>query len=197
MTSRAISRRAGAIFAAAFAAGAFGAFPAAAAPEAARPTPAPGRKRASTPAAPAPKKASATPKALPPIYESYLVGEKAIAAAGRVATSSGRRVLVNFGTNDCDACRVVNDAIYDPVFLEPFMKQFIPVFIDVSPSNPNRELLARYGIDPAKGLPAIVVSTKELDPAVVTRDGEVARAAANGKKAVQDWLLGQFEQSGN
>lgn len=177
------------------AAGVGGAVPAGADPAAAKPTPAPGRKGAATSATP--KKAPATPKALPPIYESYLVGEKAIAAAGRVATASGRRVLINFGTNDCDACRVVNDAIYDPVFLDAFLKQFVPVFIDVSPSNPNRELLERYAIDPARGLPALVVSTKELEPAVVTRDGEVARAAAGGKKAVQDWLLGQFEASTN
>ena len=180
--------------AAALVVGPAGAFAAAAA-QAGKPTPAPARKSPAAARTHGSKPAPAAKKTPLPIYETYLVGDKAIAAAGKAASASGRRVVINFGTNDCGACRVVNDAIYAEPFFKAFMEQFVPVFIDVSPSNPNRELLSRYGIDPEKGLPAIVVSTKDLDPAVVTRDGEVAKAAAQGKEAVQSWFLAQFEKT--
>ncbi|HMM33703.1 MAG TPA: hypothetical protein PKA62_03085, partial [Thermoanaerobaculia bacterium] len=52
-----------------------------------------------------------------PIYDTTSVGALAIEAASNAATESGRRLFVNFGTNDCAPCRVVNDAIYEEPFL--------------------------------------------------------------------------------
>ena len=128
-----------------------------------------------------------------PIYDTTSVGALAIEAASNAATESGRRLLVNFGTNDCAPCRVVNDAIYEEPFLSAFFKQFIPVFVDVAPGSPNRALLERYGIDPAKGFPALVVSDEALKVAEVTKAGEAAALGAKGKDEVRSWLLKHFK----
>ena len=72
------------------------------------------------------------------------------------------------------------------------MEQFVPVFVDVSPGSPNEGLLQRYQIDPKKGLPAVVISAKDLRVAEVTGSGELAEVAAKGKDAVQQWLLARF-----
>ncbi len=127
-----------------------------------------------------------------PIYDTDSVGSLAIDAASRAASDSGRRLLVNFGTNDCAPCRVVNDAIYEEPFKTAFFGQFVPVFVDVSAGSPNLADAARYGVDPAKGLPAVVISDEGLRVAEVTRDGELEAVAKKGKEAVQGWLLKRF-----
>lgn len=136
---------------------------------------------------PAPKEEQAI------IYDTTSSGALAIEATSLAAADSGRRLLVNFGTNDCASCRVFNDAVYEQPFLSAFFKQFIPVFVDVSPGSPNRALLERYGIDPTKGLPAVVLSDDRLKVAETTKQGEMAAVAAKGKDAVREWLLKRFK----
>lgn len=127
-----------------------------------------------------------------PIYDTDSLGALAIDAASRAAADTGRRLLVNFGTNDCAPCRVVNDAIFEEPFKTAFFDQFVPVFVDVSAGSPNLADAARYGIDPAKGLPAIVLSDESLRVSEVTRDGELRALAEKGKEAVREWLLKRF-----
>lgn len=137
--------------------------------------------------------AAAPPDALP-VYDTTSVGAIAIEAASRAAAESGRRLLVNFGTNDCAPCLAFNDAVYEEPFQTAFFQQFVPVFVDVAPGTPNRDLLARYGIDPAKGFPAVVFSDDQLRIGEVTRSGELAAVSAKGKDAVREWLLKRFRK---
>lgn len=129
-----------------------------------------------------------------PIYDTTSVGALAVEAASKAASESGRRLMVNFGTNDCAPCRVFNDAIYEEPFLSAFFKQFVPVFVDVAPGSPNRALLERYGIDASKGLPAVVLSDESLRVAEATKEGELAALGAKGKDEVRAWLLARFRK---
>ena len=56
------------------------------------------------------------PAADGPIYDSDLIGTQAIEAAQKVASESGRRLLLNLGTNDCSACAVFNRAVHKDKF---------------------------------------------------------------------------------
>lgn len=127
-----------------------------------------------------------------PIYDTNSIGALAIEAASRAASESGRRLFVNFGTNDCPPCRVVNDAIYEEPFQTAFFAEFVPVFVDVSAGSANVSTAARYGIDPAKGLPAVILSDESLRMAEATRSGELLEVAKKGKEAVREWLVGRF-----
>ncbi len=158
----------------------------AAAPLAAAPPPAAARAD-SPPAAPA------SPEMLP-VYDTTSVGALAVEAASRAAADSSRRLLVNFGTNDCTPCRVFNDVVYEEPFQTAFFAQFVPVFVNVAPGSPNRDLLTRYGIDPSKGLPAVVLSDASLQVAEATKEGELAATCAKGKDAVREWLLKRFNK---
>jgi hypothetical protein len=129
-----------------------------------------------------------------PIYDTTSIGALAIEAASKAAVDSGRRLLVNFGTNDCAPCRVVNDAIYEEPFLTAFLGEFVPVFVNVGPGSRNEEVLTRYGIDPAQGLPAVVLSDEMMRVAEATKEGELAAAGAKGKEAVREWLLKRFSR---
>jgi hypothetical protein len=136
-----------------------------------------------------------TPAAEPaaPIYDPDLIGEKAIAAAQKVASDSGRRLLVNLGTNDCGPCVVFNRALHKDKFFGAFIEQFIPTWIDVS-NLPNAALIDKYAINPKAELPAILIFMPDGRPIEALAHGEMAAIAKKGETAVQEWLLKRFVQ---
>ena len=144
---------------------------------------------AKTPAAPATAKPA---RKLPPIYDTMMLADREITWKKSVCVASNRRLFINFGTNDCAPCRVVNDAMNEDKFQRAFLRQFVPSYIDVSPGSPNLKVLKDWGIDPAKGLPAAVILDEEGKLQEATKDGELAKEAAKGTEAVQLWILKYF-----
>ncbi len=130
-----------------------------------------------------------------PIYDAESNGVKQIEAGARYAAQSGRRLLLNLGTNDCAACRVVNRAMHETKFYEALVNDFTPVFIDVTPGSKNAELLKRFEVNPKKGLPIIIVYDKDMKPAEITRKGEMAALAKKGEEPVRLWFLAHFPKS--
>lgn len=138
-----------------------------------------------------PPPAAATPAADAPIYDPDLIGEKAIAVAQKVASDSGRRLLVNLGTNDCRPCAVFNRALHKDKFFEPFSQQFVAEYIDVS-NLPNAALIDKYFINPKAELPAIIILMPDGRLIEALAHGEMAAIAKKGEPAVQEWLLKRF-----
>jgi len=130
-----------------------------------------------------------------PIYDKESNGVKQIEAGARYCADSGRRLVLNLGTNDCAPCRVVNRAMHEPKFYEAFVQDFTPVFIDVTPGTKNAELLKRFDVNPKKGLPIIIVYDKDMKPTQVTRKGEMAALAKKGENDVRLWFLTHFPKS--
>lgn len=138
-----------------------------------------------------PPPAAAPPAADAPIYDPDLIGEKAIAVAQKVASDSGRRLLVNLGTNDCRPCAVFNRALHKDKFFEPFSQQFVAEYIDVS-NLPNAALIDKYFINPKAELPAIIILMPDGRLIEALAHGEMAAIAKKGEPAVQEWLLKRF-----
>ena len=151
-------------------------------------------------AAPPADKKSATPAPTPlpegPIFDQEANGEKQIADYQKVCLDSSRRLLIVFGTDDCAACRAFNHALHKDKFFEPFVNQFVPVFIDVS-SGTNASLLLRYNIDPHAEQPAIVEVMPDGRVIKVLAHGEMADLARKGDAAVQEYFLARFLKTGN
>ncbi|HEX2798467.1 MAG TPA: thioredoxin family protein [Thermoanaerobaculia bacterium] len=143
-------------------------------------------------APPAQKKPAPTP-AVPeaPIFDREAVGEKQIADYQKVCLDSGRRLLLVFGTNDCAPCRAFNRALHKDKFFEPFINQFVPVFVDVS-SGTNASLLVRYDIDTRAEQPGIVILMPDARIIEVLAHGEMAALARKGDAAVQEFFLARF-----
>ncbi len=83
-----------------------------------------------------------------PIYDPDTDGVRQIEAGARFCAQSGRRLVLNLGTNDCAACRVVNRAMHEPKFYSALVNDFYPVFVDVTPGSKNAALLKRFEVDP-------------------------------------------------
>jgi len=130
-----------------------------------------------------------------PIYDQEADGVRQIEAAARYCAESGRRLVVNLGTNDCAPCRVVNKAMHEPKFYEAFVNDFVPVFVDVTPGSKNAELLDRFGVDAKKGLPIVIVYDEQVKPKVSTKKGEMVALAKKGEHDVQLWFISFFPKS--
>ena len=144
----------------------------------------------------APAKKTPVPAAEPatPIYDPDTVGAQVIASYQKVALDSGRRLLVNFGTNDCPACRVVNRAIHEEKFFDAFVKQFVQADVDVS-TGTNAILLDSYHVNPRADLPAIVILMPDGRIIETLAHGEMAEIAKKGDDAVRQWFLARFATS--
>jgi len=151
-------------------------------------------------AAPPAEKKSETPAATPapegPIFDQEANGEKQIADYQKVCLDSGRRLLIVFGTDDCAPCRAFNRALHKDKFFEPFVNQFVPVFVDVS-SGTNASLLVQYNIDPHAEQPGIVMLMPDGRVIEVLAHGEMAALARKGDAAVQEFFLARFLKTGN
>ncbi|MGA7990375.1 MAG: thioredoxin family protein [Thermoanaerobaculia bacterium] len=143
---------------------------------------------------PAKKNPVAAPRDEAPIYDPEAIGEKAIALYQKTANDSGRRLLVNFGTNDCSACRVFNRALHKDKFFDAFVQQFVPANIDVS-NMPNAALIDKYLINPKAELPAIFIFMPDGRLIEGLAHGEMAAITKKGEGAVQEWLLSRFAKS--
>ncbi len=126
-----------------------------------------------------------------PIFDSEAIGEKQIAEYQKVCLDSGRRLLIVFGTNDCAACRAFNHALHKDKFFEPFINQFVPVFVDVS-SGTNAQLLAQYNINTHAEQPGIVILMPDGRIIEVLAQGEMAALTRKGDAAVQEFFLARF-----
>ena len=94
--------------------------------------------------APLPVRAAAPPAApqADPVYDEYASGPLALKAIEPAAVAKDRRILVNFGTNDCAPCATFAAALHESRAFEDALKeQFFIVWIDVSPGSENEKLL--------------------------------------------------------
>lgn len=146
-------------------------------------------------ARPAPPPAAGAKAEAPPIFDPEADGELALQARWEMCARSNRRLIVVFGTNDCAACRIANQGIYEKRFYDELIKQFVPEFIDVGPGTSNAEIPARYGIDPKAPLPGVVIFDPQRRVTEVLAKGEMADVAKKGKEAVQLWILDRFDRS--
>jgi thioredoxin-related protein len=147
-------------------------------------------------AAPPAQKKSESPAPTPavpegPIFDPDAIGDKQIADYQKVCLDSGRRLVLVFGTNECAPCRAFNRALHKDKFFEPFINQFVPVFVDVS-SGANAELLVRYNIDTHAEQPGIVINMPDARLIEILGHGEMAALTRNGDAAVQEFFLARF-----
>ena len=128
-----------------------------------------------------------------PIYDIYASGTLALKAMEQAAIETNKRILANFGTNDCALCVTFASAMQGTrAFEAALAEQFFVVWIDVSPGSPNEQLLKANGIDASKGLPAVVVIDVVSGTSDFFREGEAAEAARKGPEAVRTFLLKLF-----
>ena len=109
-------------------------------------------------------------------YDESADAKAAVQRALAAAKESQLPVLIIFGANWCEDCRVLDEALTHGKSAELVAKEFKVVKVDVGNFDRNLDLAAAYGNPIKKGIPAAVVLSANNGVLYTTRAGELANA---------------------
>lgn len=108
----------------------------------------------------------------------------AIAAAMEQAAREGKRVAVVFGADWCPDCYALNRALTHRLVTPIVEPSYVVVKVSVGNRNQNLDIMADYGMDVVRGIPAIAI----LEP-----DGTLVKAQTDGEFRNANALLSVAE----
>lgn len=106
------------------------------------------------------------------------------------ARRTGKRVIMNFGSDWCPDCWVLHYYFDESPNAELVAKHFVLVNVNVGMKDANLEIARQYGI-PAKAVPAL--SVVEGDGTVVYAQGDEFSNIRNQEPAVVTAFLNQWK----
>lgn len=126
-----------------------------------------------------------------PAADIYPVPEAApaeIKAALTKAAKEHKRVILDFGGNWCEDCRVL-DKFYK---VEPnaslLKKNFILVAVNIGKFDKNQDIARKYGVPLEKGVPALAVLDAKGKPLFSQKKGEFESMRSLDASALTDFL---------
>lgn len=144
-------------------------------------------------AVPAPKVKLASIADLPVVtmrpYDEAANADAQVAAAFARARKNGKRVLIDLGGNWCGDCVVLANIMQLPD-LKPFIAaHYEVVSVDTGRNNKNLQILARFGVTLAGGVPAVLIV--EPDGKTLVDAGHISAledARHMTPQGLADWL---------
>lgn len=109
-------------------------------------------------------------------YESD--AHAAIDDARKQAALEGKRVAVVFGADWCPDCYALNRALTHRLVTPILEPGFIVVKVTVGNRNQNLDLMADYGMDVVRGIPAIAILEPDGTLVKAQTDGELRNASS-------------------
>jgi thioredoxin 1 len=132
--------------------------------------------------------ASALVVASPLPYDESADAKAAITQALQAAKAHQREVLVIFGANWCEDCRVLDQALKSGRNADLVSGEFEIVKVDVGRFNRNLELSKAYGDPIRKGIPAAVVLSGDERVLYSTKAGELSNARRMSETGIYDFF---------
>jgi thioredoxin 1 len=118
-------------------------------------------------------------------YDTSADPQRDLAAALADARKSGKRVLVVFGANWCEDCRVLDRELHSrSKAAELVGRRYDVVKVDVGDFDKNLDFAKLYGEPIKHGIPSIVVVTPTNEVVYQTRAGELADARSMGSDGI-------------
>lgn len=102
----------------------------------------------------------------------------AIDAALKLAAQEGKRVAVVFGADWCPDCYALNRALTHRLVMPILEPSYIVVKITVGNRNQNLDIMADYGMDVVRGIPAIAILEPDGTLVKAQTDGELRNASS-------------------
>jgi len=122
------------------------------------------------------------------IYVPGLNAQAEIAQALKLATQQHKRVLVVFGANWCYDCHVLDRAFQRPDIEAVLKPNYEVVHVDVGQGDKNQDIMQRYQVPMAKGIPAIAVLDSSGKLLFAQQGGEFEKARVLGPEDVLTFL---------
>jgi thioredoxin 1 len=121
-------------------------------------------------------------------YDETADARAAITQALSSAKTQQRAVLVVFGANWCEDCRVLDQALKSGRNADLISREFEVVKVDVGRFNRNLELSKAYGDPIRKGIPAAVVLSADERVLYSTKAGELSNARRMSETGIYDFF---------
>jgi len=125
-----------------------------------------------------------------PLYPDVARASADIDAALEAATSTGKRVLVDFGGDWCGDCKVLDATLRKPENAALLRSKFVMVHVNVGAKgiDHNLDIAQRYGIPLKKGVPALAVLESDGRLVYAQRNGEFEPLRKMDPQSVNDFL---------
>jgi len=104
------------------------------------------------------------------------------------ATTAHVPVLIFFGANWCEDCRVLDRALQERQSAALLSRAFSVVKVDVGNFDRNLDLAKRFGNPIARGIPAVVVVSVNGELLYSTKAGELADARTMSASGIYDFF---------
>ncbi|MFH1235411.1 MAG: thioredoxin family protein [Parcubacteria group bacterium] len=92
------------------------------------------------------------------IYDTLANTATQISDALTLAKQTNRRILIQWGANWCGWCRLLHGMLQNDKLVHRILDtNYVWVLADVGTKGKNAELLAKYGVDPKKGIPFLTI----------------------------------------
>jgi thioredoxin 1 len=121
-------------------------------------------------------------------YDEAADAKAALQRALVTAKAARRPVLVIFGANWCEDCRVLDQALTRGRNATLVSREFEVVKIDVGRFNRNLDITREYGDPIKKGIPAAVVLSPDNRVLYATKAGELADARRMSETGIYDFF---------
>jgi thioredoxin 1 len=128
--------------------------------------------------------------AAPLPYDESADAKADVQRALSAAKAGQRPVLVIFGANWCEDCRVLDHALKTGRNATLMAREFEVVKVDVGRFNRNLDIARAYGDPIKKGIPAAVVLSADNRVLYATRAGELADARRMSETGISDFFEG-------
>jgi thioredoxin 1 len=119
---------------------------------------------------------SGLPSSPAPNPSQTTAARTALAEARAHAAASGKRVAVLFGADWCPDSRSLTASLAHPLVAPIVEPAFEVVHVDVGRRDRNLDLMAEYGMDVWKGIPALAVIEPDGTLVGAQREGEFRTA---------------------
>ena len=132
--------------------------------------------------------ASARAQAPKDIYPAPEAAPTEIKSAITNATRLHKRIILDFGGNWCEDCRVLDKFFHDDANAKLLKANFILVDVNIGKFDKNQDIAKKYGVPLERGVPSLAVLDSGGHPLFSQKKGEFESMRRLESSALTDFL---------
>jgi len=123
------------------------------------------------------------------IYPDPVKAKGDLAAALKLASTTHKRIILDFGGNWCPDCQVLDIYFHDSRNLPLLDANYILVHVNIGHMDQNQDLAERYEIPLKRGVPAVAVLSDQGKLLYSQKSGEFEAMRRMESAAITGFLL--------
>ena len=122
------------------------------------------------------------------IYPDPAQAKADLAAALKIAATTHKRILLDFGGNWCPDCQVLDIYFHDPANRSILEAKFVLVHVNIGHMDANLDIARQYAVPLSRGVPALAVLSENGKLLYSQKGGEFEAMSRMELSAVTKFL---------